>query len=332
MMDNVPGSRRPRHDGNRRRRQRARHLSIIRHVYPDRKTRADAWASGPQYQASPWRWAPSSGVLSLASPAGVPSSGSTWGLASLLSFWPPWPSRDIRPTRAPHRRLGIPIRRSVPGLYLVRRDSRRDVGLHRSVDRGALHRVAVSPALRLSSRRRRSRAPCSTCRCSASPLRRFQFRRVRRLFRHLLHLLLHGLVPAGRRQCVRLSNGGGLSPDGGRTDHRLRPDRSAVARVGARWPMALGCLLAGGGILVANAVLSPTVDFGTLGWVLPLAGIGIGILLVPVTSVPLPWCPRSGRAWRPRRPTRVGRWALCSAWPFSDPSSTPSSREISRPG
>ena len=62
--------------------------------------------------------------------------------------------------------------------------------------------------------------------------------------------------------------------------------------------MTIGCLLAGGGILVANAVLSPTVDFGTLGWVLPLAGIGIGMLLVPVTSVPLTVVPpeRSGMA------------------------------------
>ena len=71
-----------------------------------------------------------------------------------------------------------------------------------------------------------------------------------------------------------------------------------VARFGPRWPMTIGCLLAGGGILVANAVLSPTVDFGTLGWVLPLAGIGIGVLLVPVTSVPLTVVPpeRSGMA------------------------------------
>ena len=71
-----------------------------------------------------------------------------------------------------------------------------------------------------------------------------------------------------------------------------------VARIGPRWPMTIGCLLAGGGILVANVVLSPTVDFGTLGWVLPLAGIGIGMLLVPVTSVPLTVVPpeRSGMA------------------------------------
>jgi EmrB/QacA subfamily drug resistance transporter len=60
-----------------------------------------------------------------------------------------------------------------------------------------------------------------------------------------------------------------------------------VARVGPRWPMTLGCVLAGGGILAAGAVLNPTVSFATLGWVLPIAGIGIGMLLVPVTSVPL---------------------------------------------
>ena len=60
-----------------------------------------------------------------------------------------------------------------------------------------------------------------------------------------------------------------------------------VARIGSRWPMVAGCLLAGGGILIADAGLGPTVTFGTLGWVLPIAGIGIGIVLVPVTSVPL---------------------------------------------
>ncbi len=71
-----------------------------------------------------------------------------------------------------------------------------------------------------------------------------------------------------------------------------------VARVGARWPMVVGCLLAGGGILLASAVLGPHVGFGTLGWVLPIAGIGIGMLLVPVTSVPLTVVPpeRSGMA------------------------------------
>jgi len=71
-----------------------------------------------------------------------------------------------------------------------------------------------------------------------------------------------------------------------------------VARVGPRGPMVAGCLLAGGGILLASAVLGPRVDFATLGWVLPIAGIGLGMLLVPVTSVPLSVVPpeRSGMA------------------------------------
>ncbi len=71
-----------------------------------------------------------------------------------------------------------------------------------------------------------------------------------------------------------------------------------VARIGPRWPMTIGCLLAGAGILITSAVLGPTSDFGTLGWALPIAGIGIGMLLVPVTSVPLTVVPpeRSGMA------------------------------------
>jgi EmrB/QacA subfamily drug resistance transporter len=60
-----------------------------------------------------------------------------------------------------------------------------------------------------------------------------------------------------------------------------------VARMGSKIPMTVGCLVAGGGILATGVVLSPHVGFGTLGWVLPIAGIGIGITLVPVTSVPL---------------------------------------------
>jgi MFS family permease len=71
-----------------------------------------------------------------------------------------------------------------------------------------------------------------------------------------------------------------------------------VARIGPRWPMVAGCILARGGILGTSAVLSPAVQFSTLGWVLPIAGIGIGMLLVPVTSVPLTVVPpeRSGMA------------------------------------
>jgi EmrB/QacA subfamily drug resistance transporter len=71
-----------------------------------------------------------------------------------------------------------------------------------------------------------------------------------------------------------------------------------VARRGPRIPMTTGCVLAAGGILATSFVLGPNVNLSTLGWVLPIAGIGFGIMLVPVTSIPLTVVPpeRSGMA------------------------------------
>jgi EmrB/QacA subfamily drug resistance transporter len=71
-----------------------------------------------------------------------------------------------------------------------------------------------------------------------------------------------------------------------------------VARMGPRAPMTIGCLMAAAGVLITGAVLGPHVGFGTLGWVLPIAGIGFGIAVVPMTSTPLAVVPpeRSGMA------------------------------------
>lgn len=71
-----------------------------------------------------------------------------------------------------------------------------------------------------------------------------------------------------------------------------------VGRAGPRVPMVVGCLLGAAGILATNAVLGPHVDFAALGWVLPIAGIGFGMALVPVTSSALTVVPpeRSGMA------------------------------------
>ena len=57
-----------------------------------------------------------------------------------------------------------------------------------------------------------------------------------------------------------------------------------VARSGPRIPMTVGCVLAGAGILLTDWVLTPDSGLSTLGWTLPLAGIGIGIVVVPVTA------------------------------------------------
>lgn len=60
-----------------------------------------------------------------------------------------------------------------------------------------------------------------------------------------------------------------------------------VAAIGPRIPMTVGCLLAGTGILLTDIVLSPSSGLSTIGWTLPIAGIGFGIAIVPVTSAAL---------------------------------------------
>ena len=53
---------------------------------------------------------------------------------------------------------------------------------------------------------------------------------------------------------------------------------------GPRVPMMTGCVLAGTGILLTEALISPHAGLSTVGWTLAIAGIGFGIVIVPVTS------------------------------------------------
>jgi EmrB/QacA subfamily drug resistance transporter len=71
-----------------------------------------------------------------------------------------------------------------------------------------------------------------------------------------------------------------------------------VARIGPRLPMTLGCLCAGAGILLTGAVLGPHVGYLPLAGSLVLVGLGFGLAVVPVTSSVLTVVParRSGMA------------------------------------
>jgi EmrB/QacA subfamily drug resistance transporter len=71
-----------------------------------------------------------------------------------------------------------------------------------------------------------------------------------------------------------------------------------VGKMGARGPMVAGCVLAAAGIFATSATLSPHSSLGTLGWTLPIAGLGFGMALVPLTSAALTAVPpqRSGMA------------------------------------
>ncbi|HLH29241.1 MAG TPA: MFS transporter, partial [Acidimicrobiales bacterium] len=64
-----------------------------------------------------------------------------------------------------------------------------------------------------------------------------------------------------------------------------------VSAVGSRAPMVTGCLLAAAGLFATDAVMSPHPGLGSVGWTLALAGIGFGIVIVPVTSSALTTVP-----------------------------------------
>jgi EmrB/QacA subfamily drug resistance transporter len=57
-----------------------------------------------------------------------------------------------------------------------------------------------------------------------------------------------------------------------------------VAAIGSRVPMMVGCVVAAAGILLTDVVITPQAGLSTVGWTLAIAGIGFGIVVVPVTS------------------------------------------------
>lgn len=60
-----------------------------------------------------------------------------------------------------------------------------------------------------------------------------------------------------------------------------------VGRVGSRVPMMTGCLVAAAGVILTDVFIGPGADISTVGWTMGIAGIGFGILVVPVTSTAL---------------------------------------------
>ncbi|HSP37585.1 MAG TPA: MFS transporter [Frankiaceae bacterium] len=71
-----------------------------------------------------------------------------------------------------------------------------------------------------------------------------------------------------------------------------------VAWMGPKVPMAVGCLIAAGGVYWTDSLLAPNVAYFPLALSLLVAGVGFGIALVPVTSAALAAVPgrRSGMA------------------------------------
>jgi len=56
---------------------------------------------------------------------------------------------------------------------------------------------------------------------------------------------------------------------------------------GARWPLSLGCLAFGGGLLWTDSTLSPHPSYASLVGSLALVGVGIGLTVVPISDTAL---------------------------------------------
>jgi EmrB/QacA subfamily drug resistance transporter len=60
-----------------------------------------------------------------------------------------------------------------------------------------------------------------------------------------------------------------------------------VGVVGSRVPMMTGCVIAALGVLLTDLVITPQAGLSTIGWTMGIAGIGFGIIVVPITSTAL---------------------------------------------
>jgi EmrB/QacA subfamily drug resistance transporter len=101
-----------------------------------------------------------------------------------------------------------------------------------------------------------------------------------------------------------------------------------TGRAGPRWPITTGCAAFAAGLLIAGPLITQQPDYLALSAALALAGVGIGITVVPVTSAVLDAVPpqRSGMAASAANTSReigaVAGTSILGALVFSQLSST----------
>ena len=136
-------------------------------------------------------------------------------------------ARERRPAGGPHRHRRLRARPARARHGDLRRHPRRDHRLPRPRRRRPVRRERRGGRARSSLVEQRS--PSSDLRPrlpAAGAVHRLADGRLRRLLRHLLDLLLHGALPAGRGRLLRLPHGRPVRAHGGRHDRRLGADRA----------------------------------------------------------------------------------------------------------
>ena len=253
-------------------------LSIIRHVYPDERTRADALGV----------WAAVSGLALALGPVigGVLVGLWSWraifwfnlvfgavAFAMALLFVPETSDRGGGGSTGPAS-CWAPLALATVSFAIIQGEQSgyRTWWIDRACSPGRRCRGAAFVVRRTAGARPDPRHLA----VPPAAVRRLDLRRLRRLLRDLLHLLLHRPLP----------------PGGGRTPRPTRPRVDFipmaaglivasvltgpwVARYGPRIPMTVGCVLAAVGHPAHQHLLGPHVGLPTLGWALPIAGVGL---------------------------------------------------------
>ena len=92
--------------------------------------------------------------------------------------------------------------------------------------------------------------------------------------------------------------------------------------MGSPHPDGHRLLLAGVGILLTNANVSPHVGIGQIGWTMFIAGVGVGMAMVPVTSASLGSVPAKHSGMAASATNTFQSSVLSWGWPSWAPSST----------
>jgi len=152
--------------------------------------------------------------------------------------------RVVGPSRAPHRRAGVRLRRRIPGLHVVRGDSGGGIGLYGSVDSHALRRVRPLWD-RLRRHREEGEEPdARPVDVPSAAVRRIEFVAFVAYFGTFSIFFFTALYLQVVANASAYQTAVDFLPMAAVLILASALTGPLVARIGPRWPMTIGCLLA----------------------------------------------------------------------------------------